>query len=94
MLCFVNWTGDGRSMYIHLPGTTQFNELGKTYVIPIRVGDIFPAVPKSGIRSEADLATVPGASVIEGMVSPGPDATRYTFVKQSVHRNIYRIPVP
>jgi DNA-binding winged helix-turn-helix (wHTH) protein len=24
--------------------------------------------------------------------SPGPDATRYAFTKQSVHRNLYRIP--
>jgi eukaryotic-like serine/threonine-protein kinase len=94
MLCFVNWTADGKSLFVHLPGTTQFNELGKTYVIPIRGQKTFPPLPNAGIRSEGDLLRVPGTTVIEGMISPGPDARRYTFAKQSVHRNLYRIPAP
>jgi len=55
ILCFVSWSADGKYTYIHLPGTTQFNELGKTYLIPIRGRHTFPALPRSGIRSEADL---------------------------------------
>lgn len=81
-------------MYIHLPGTSQLNELGKTFVLPVKPGRSFPQLPASGIGSEADLVMLPRVKVLEGMISPGPDAGRYAFTKQSVHRNLYRIPIP
>jgi Tol biopolymer transport system component len=94
ILCFVSWTLDGKFMYVHLPGTSQLNESGETFVVPVRPGDTFPHLPDSGIQSEGDLLGLPGTRILEGTISPGPDASRYAFTKQSVHRNLYRIPVP
>jgi hypothetical protein len=59
--------------------------------MPTSSGNPFPQLPSSGVQSESDLVTLPGTKILEGIVFPGPDATRYTFTKQSVHRNLYRI---
>jgi DNA-binding winged helix-turn-helix (wHTH) protein/Tol biopolymer transport system component len=93
-LCFFNWSFDAKFIYVHLLGTSQSNEIGQTFVVPLRSGYPFPKVPDSGIQSEADLLSLPGTRILEGMISPGPDSSRYAFTKQSVHRNIYRIPTP
>jgi Tol biopolymer transport system component len=90
-LCFVNWTLDGKSIYIHLLGTSQFDEVGRTFVIETSSGNPFPQLPSAGVQSESDLLALPGTKILEGSVFPGPDTTRYTFTKQSVHRNLYRI---
>jgi len=94
VLCFVSWTMDGKFMFVQLLGTSQTNELGKTFVIAVGPGNPFPQLPRDGVSSEADLAGVPGLKTREGAVSPGPDGSLYTFSKQNVHRNLYRIPTP
>jgi hypothetical protein len=81
-------------MFVQLLGTSQSNELGKTFVIAVGPGNPFPQLPRDGVSSEADLAGVPGLKTREGAVSPGPDGSLYTFSKQNVHRNLYRIPTP
>lgn len=92
-VCFVNWTFDGKFIYIHLLGTAQGSEIGKTFVIPLRRGNSFPPLPDSGIRSETELAALPGVKIIEGLISPGPDSTQYAFARLSVHMNLYRVPI-
>lgn len=94
VLCFVSWTMDGKFMFVQLFGTSQTNELGKTFIIAVGPDNPFPQLPRDGVSSEADLAGVPGLKTREGAVSPGPDGTLYTFSKQNVHRNLYRIPTP
>ena len=92
-LCFVSWSLDGKFIYLHLPGTSQVDDFEKTFVLQTRSGNPFPQFPSSGVQSESDLVTLPGTSIMEGTIFPGPDATRYAFTKQSVHRNLYRIYV-
>ncbi len=53
-----------------------------------------PLLPTSGIKSQADLATLVGVKVIERDIYPGPTASIYAFPGRAVHRNLYRIPVP
>ena len=52
-LCFVNWTMDGRFMYVHLPGTSQINDFGKTFIISRAAWQFLSAAPErwSGFRS-------------------------------------------
>jgi hypothetical protein len=94
ILCFVSWSFDAKTMYVHLLGTSTSNETGKTFAIPLEQGGLFPALPPSGIQSETDLASLHGVKALEGMISPGPNNTQYAFTKQSVHRNLFRVPVP
>lgn len=81
-------------MYVHFLGTSQTNDVGRTLVVPVQPGKPFPRLPVSGIQSEQDLAGLPDVKAIEGAVFPGPSASLYAFEKQTVHRNLYRIPTP
>ena len=68
---------------------------GRTYVLPVRRGSMLPDLPARGFRSEGEVAAVPGVQVIEhGDVAPGPTPSVYAFSRETVQRNLYRIPLP
>jgi hypothetical protein len=92
--CFVNWSPDGKFLYVALERPSRTSS-GKTVAIPIRSGEIFPKLPPFGIYGMDDAALFPGSRVIDGWnISPGPDPSVYAYVKATVHRNLFRIPVP
>ena len=92
--CLVSWSMNGQFMYVHLPGTSKMNELGKTFIMPVQPSNPFSRLPNGGLSSEADMATTTGLNTIEGSVSPGPSRSLYAFTRQNVHRNLYRISIP
>jgi len=64
----------------------------KGFAIPLPPGKMVPPLPAGGLRNLADLARMPGAR-------PFPPGTLcgdmvYALTKESVHRNIYRVPNP
>ena len=66
-----------------------------TFGIPLSPGKSLPAVPVGGVKSAADLAKVPGVIVIDKLlISPGNNPSLYAFTRTSVHRNLYRVPIP
>lgn len=72
-----------------------FLEATKSYSIPLPRGQAFPEVPVDGFESEKSLARIHGVQVIESPeVAPGPTVAAYAFVRHSVRRNIYRVPIP
>jgi eukaryotic-like serine/threonine-protein kinase len=87
--CDVEWSRDGKVMYFYW---RSFTGNARTYVVPIIPGSDLPKLPKSGFQSEKELRTVT-TQVLEGNVSPGPDSSRYTFSKETTHRNLYRVPL-
>jgi hypothetical protein len=94
--CWVRWAPDGKFLYFgFLIGYMNAGGLGRTYVLPTRPGTLFPDLPQEGFRSQADLAKVPGVRIIEAAdVFPGPTPDVYVFSRESVQRNLYRIPLP
>lgn len=88
-LCEAEWSRDGKVIYFFW---NSFAGNARTYVLPIIPGSDLPKLPKSGFQSEKELRTV-ATQVLEGAVSPGPDSSRYTFSKETSHRNLYRIPL-
>jgi hypothetical protein len=49
----------------------------------------------SGIPSEQEILKLPGARVLPASdVVPGLTADIYAFTRESVQRNLYRVPVP
>ena len=85
----VTWSRDGKFVYLHETGVRQ------TYAVPLRPGQILPALPASGISSPAAAAALPGARMIaEQRAFGGPNPSVYAFSRVTTHRNIYRIPVP
>jgi Tol biopolymer transport system component/predicted Ser/Thr protein kinase len=83
------WAPDGKYLYVALE-----RSVGKTVAIPIPPGETFPNLPASGIRSLDDAVVFPGSRVIDGWgISPGPDPSTFAYVKTTVHRNLFRIPL-
>ena len=67
---------------------------GRTFVIPLPRARVFPQIPVGGFRSEADIAKLPGVRIIDAPdVAPGPSPDIYAFSRETVQRNLYRIPV-
>ena len=68
---------------------------GRTYVVPLPPGRMFPEIPAAGFRSEHELARLPGVQIIEAAdVAPGPTPEVYAYSRETVQRNLYRIPLP
>ena len=67
---------------------------GRTYAIPLPPKRAFPQVPAGGFQSEAEIAKLPGARRIDAYdVAPGPRPDVYAFARETVQRNLYRVPL-
>jgi len=89
----LRWSASGKKLFIGV-GTKGRSTEGTTYVVPLAPGKILPALPASGFASEAELAKLPGVQIIDALdTAPGPSES-YAFSRESVQRNLYRIPVP
>ena len=64
-----------------------------------------PKLPSLGIRGPEDVKAIPGTRFLDAtevqmmashvwLISPGPEPSVFAYVKISMHRNLYRIPVP
>jgi len=88
------WSDDGAWFTMtHLDATGDTFGL---YLLPARGDSELPEVPDGGFRDLADVAHVKGARVINqaGDVVLGPTPNRYAFIREIVHRNLFRIPLP
>ncbi len=86
--CNAEWSSDSKTMYF------DFGFNGEQVIaVPTATGSLFPPLPPQGVESPAEALKLKGAHRIEapGIQSPLGSATAIT--KQTVQRNIYRIPV-
>lgn len=95
-ICSLRWQPDKKFLYLSIrTGMQSAGAFGRTYVIPLSNGKLLPPIPPGGFRSENEIARLPGVRVIDAAdVSPGPTPTTYAFSRQTVQRNLYRIPLP
>jgi hypothetical protein len=84
-ILFLGWSLDGRSMLI-----VRFTG---AYLIPLAPGHVFPRIPAGGFHSEEEITRLPGAHTIDVAV-PGPSVSVYAFYRNTIQRNLYRIPIP
>ena len=100
--CEVQWARDGRFLYVTFPvfggngaEPREKEKPHKAYALPLTDSNAFARLAARGFNSEAQLALIPSVRVIDQpFVLPGPDPSVYAFSKQTVHRNLYRIPLP
>ena len=88
--CFVGWSPGGQFLYVEeFPAST-----GKTLLVPIPSGQIWPELPKEPAQGVAAWEKLPGARTIPyGRVSLGPDPSTYVFRKYSELTNLFRVPL-
>ena len=90
---WLRWTGDGK----HLILCSLHQVTDKSYVLPLASGQPLPAslATLENSPSVSDFARLPGVRIIPvGDVVPGPTADIYAFTRETVQRNVYRIPLP
>ena len=89
----VKWSPDGRRIGI-FGGGGMAGGGGRTYVLPVAPGRALPDLPPGGFSTAAELAKVPGVVVIPSLdAAPGPTPDVYAFSRETVQRNLYRIPI-
>jgi DNA-binding winged helix-turn-helix (wHTH) protein/Tol biopolymer transport system component len=92
--CVAKWAPDGKFFYVSVRAPSQ-KDRGKCVAIPVPPGETLPALPEKGIQSLADGMALSGARVVEEAdITPGPDPSTFAYVKTSVHRNLFRVPLP
>jgi hypothetical protein len=95
-ICFLKWQPDKRFLYLSVAnGMNTALGSGHTYVIPLSPGKLLPNIPPSGFHSEAEIAALPGIRVLEvADIAPGRSPETFAFSRQTVQRNLYRVPLP
>jgi hypothetical protein len=95
-ICNLKWASDRRFLYLSVStGLNSAMANGKTYVIPLVAGKLLPDLPPGGFHSEAEIAALPAVRMMDvADVAPGSSPETYAFSRQTVQRNLYRIPIP
>jgi Tol biopolymer transport system component len=88
----LKWSPDGRWVF----SVVLERELlyGETYALPLPHGRLLPQAPQGGFSVDADMAKTPGALTIPGYAAPAPASGTYAFVRATVQRNLFRVPLP
>ncbi len=87
------WSGDGRSLIL-FGGFAKVDKSLPTYVINLPPGSGIPELPANGLSNIRQLAELKNVRMIpEGMISVGRTPETYAYVKETVQRNLYRIPL-
>jgi eukaryotic-like serine/threonine-protein kinase len=89
---FIGWKWAPRGDAVSISGGPVPE--GRSYVIPLRAGEVSPPIPAGGLRSEQDVAQLPGARKVDAVVVPGASPDDYAFYRTTTQRNLYRIPIP
>ncbi len=90
----VHWSRDAKSIYLRLPANPESWAAGRTYVLPLVKGSMWPKMPPKGFQSEADIAKVHEAILLSEFDCPGPTPETYAFARMTVQRNLFRVPLP
>jgi sugar lactone lactonase YvrE len=84
----LSWSSDQKFLYVH-------DRTPRTYVVPLRPGQLLPSLAEAGFAHLRDAANLPGAKALpEPRAFGGADPSVYAYPRVTTHRNIYRIPVP
>jgi len=88
----VHWSRDAKSIYFRIPANESW-AAGRTYVLPLVRGSMWPKMPLDGFQSAADITKVPGSTLLSEFDCPGPTPEMYAFVRMTVQRNLFRVPI-
>ena len=101
--CSVNWPPDQKFLYVGIGRKTYRLLLPPGQAFPILpAGGIKSETDLhalSGIQlltdtKPSEMPDLPRDKYTAGLITPSTDPSTYAFVRATVHRNLYRIPIP
>jgi DNA-binding winged helix-turn-helix (wHTH) protein/Tol biopolymer transport system component len=93
--CIARWSPDGRFLYLTFAAakSTAQNSYG-TAAIPLRSSSDLSELPASGIHSiDEAVARFGGFAIRQSNFTPGLDPNIFAYIKTTMHRNLFRIPL-
>ena len=91
--CPVAWAPDGRFLFIGLRNSSHRGQ-GQTVALPLLPEEGVPSLPSGGIQSFQDVERLRGSRILDAWeLSPGTKPFTFAFVKTTMQRNLFRIPV-
>ena len=94
--CGVAWGPGDKFLYLRFRDIGEMGG-GRTIVIGLPPGKDLPKLPEAGLISAADVKALNVVAEIDmkGMTifAPGPNPSIYAYVRTSVQRNLFRIPL-
>ena len=98
-ICQPSWSKDGKSFYLTFRGNKQ-GDAAKTWVIPLPPGEVLPPLPAGGLTAANYLkwlaevkGVLAGSRSGASQLSFGPQTSTYVYLRQTVHRNLFQIPL-
>ncbi len=89
----VYWSDDGRSLYV-FAGFGKGNKNAPTYLMSLPMSSDIPVLPAAGFANIAQLVALKNLRTIAAhAVAPGRTPDTYAYVKETVQRDLYRIPL-
>ena len=90
-LCDPMWGNPGKLLAIHFQTTGP----DRTVLLPVPLAGGMPLLPPDGLNLDpgSRLGTMKGAKIMDKLIIPAPISDQYAWMSQSVHRNLYRIPL-
>ncbi|HKW25794.1 MAG TPA: protein kinase [Terriglobales bacterium] len=87
------WSDDGRALVVLL-NYSLAERKAVSYVIDLAPGGGVPELPANGISDATQLAALPHVHTIpQRVIEPGRTPDAYAYVKETVQRNLYRVPL-
>jgi Tol biopolymer transport system component/tRNA A-37 threonylcarbamoyl transferase component Bud32 len=89
-LCLGGWDAQGKFFGLQFPNAGDAN----TYVMPVSPARGLPNLPPNGVTDGKDLKADTKILVIPHRIESAVSPTLYSFTRETIRRNIYRIPLP
>jgi Tol biopolymer transport system component len=92
--CDVDWTPNGQSLVIRLGPPHRAGPNNKTIVVALEPGTALPTWPARGIHSREDVSHLRITREIDAWSYPSGSGSAYVFTRNTIQRNIHRVPLP
>lgn len=88
-ICPASWDRTGKSLYLSLPAAGEEH----IYALPLLQTGL-PKLPPAGISTTQDLVRMRASILVPGVMQSAGTPSQYAYTRTTVHRNLYRIPLP
>jgi hypothetical protein len=94
----LKWHRSGTMLFVNTGRPTERGAsaiAGSTVAFRLKPGQMWPDIPAAGFQSLEEISKFAGAQQIDSPDgAPGSTPETYAFSRETIQRNLYRIPIP